>query len=240
MKIVVVHGSPRKGNTYKATELFKKEMQNQGEIEFVDFFLPKDMPEFCRGCMTCFLKGEEKCPHADYTMPILDQMVLADALIFTTPVFALSLSGCMKSFLDHYAFIFIVHRARSEMFEKKAFIISSTVGAGAKSAMKTISTSLKYWGVNRVYTYKFATFGDEWENLKLDKKDKIEKQIKQKASTFYKEVVSGKRHSPYLHIRIMYSISKSILKKYTDESSLDKKYWIEKGWYTGEKNPFKA
>lgn len=180
MKIVVVHGSPRKGNTYKATELFKKEMQNQGEIEFVDFFLPKDMPEFCRGCMTCFLKGEEKCPHADYTMPILDQMVLADALIFTTPVFALSLSGCMKSFLDHFAYIFIVHRARSEMFEKKAFIISSTVGAGAKSAMKTISTSLKYWGVNRVYTYKFATFGDEWDKLKLDKKDKIEKQIKQK------------------------------------------------------------
>ncbi len=240
MKIVIVHGSPRKGNTYKATKLFKEEMQKQGEIEFVDFFLPKDMPDFCCGCMTCFLKGEEKCPHADYTMPILEHMVSADALIFTTPVFALSLSGCMKSFLDHYEYIFIVHRARTEMFKKKAFIISSTVGAGAKAAMKTISTSLKYWGVNRIYTYSFTTFGDEWDNMKAAKKEKSESQIRKKAAGFYKEAASGKRHSPYLHIRIMYLISKFIIKKYTDDSSLDKKYWIEKGWYEGEKNPFKC
>jgi len=239
VKIVIVHGSPRKGNTYKATELFKEEMQKQGEIEFVDYFLPKDMPEFCCGCMACFLKGEEKCPHANYTIPILEQMVSAHALIFTTPVFVLSLSGCMKSFLDHFAYIFIVHRARTEMFKKKAFIISSTVGAGTKAAIKTISTSLKYWGVNRVYTYSFATFGDEWNNMKVDKKEKIERKLKKKATRFYKEVASGKKHRPYIFIRFMYILSKFILKKYTDDSSLDKKYWIEKGWYSGVKSPFK-
>ena len=239
LKIVTVNGSPRKGNTYKATELFKEEMRKRGEIEFVDFFLPNDLPEFCCGCMTCFLKGEEKCPHSDYTMPILEQIVSADALIFTTPVFVLSLSGCMKSFLDHYAYIFIVHRARTEMFKKKAFIISSTVGAGTKSSIKTISTSLKYWGVNRVYSYSFKTFGDEWDNMKAAKKQKLETQIKKKASQFYKEVSSDKKHSPYLIIRIMFLISKFIIRKYTDDSSLDKKYWIEKGWYSGIKSPFK-
>jgi multimeric flavodoxin WrbA len=239
MKVVIVHGSPRKGNTYKATLLFREEMQRLGEIEFVDFFLPKDMPEFCSGCMSCFLRGEEECPHAEYTMPILEQMASADALIFTTPVYVLSLSGCMKSFLDHYAYIFIVHRAKTEMFKKKAFIISSTVGAGTKAAIKTISTSLKYWGVNRVYSYSFATFGDEWDDMKTDKKEKLKKQISKKAIAFYHEVDSGKRHTPYLHIRIMYLLSKYIMKKYTDDSSLDKKYWIEKGWYKGATSPFK-
>ena len=238
MKIVAVHGSPRKGNTYRATELFKEEMRKQGEIEYMDFFLPKDLPEFCCGCMTCFLMGEEKCPHRKYTLPIIAHMVSADALIFTTPVFALSLSGCMKSFLDHFAYVFIVHRPRSEMFKKKAFIIASTVGAGAKAAIKTISTSLKYWGVNRVYTYSFATFGDEWNNMKADKKEKFETQIKKKAVRFYKEVASDIRHSPDILIRIMYLISKYIIKKYADDSSLDKNYWIEKGWYEGKKNPF--
>ena len=120
MKIVIVHGSPRKGNTYKATEVCKEEMRKHGEVEFAEIFLPKDLPEFCCGCMACFLKGKEKCPHAEYTIPILEHMISADALIFTTPVFALSLSGCMKSFLDHYAYIFIVHRSRIEMFKKKA------------------------------------------------------------------------------------------------------------------------
>ena len=239
MKIVIVHGSPRKGNTYKATESFKEEMKKHGEVEFVDIFLPKDLPEFCCGCMACFLKGKEKCPHAEYTIPILEHMISADALIFTTPVFALSLSGCMKSFLDHYAYIFIVHRPRIEMFKKKAFIISSTVGAGTKNAIKTISTSLKYWGINRVYAYSFATFGDEWNNMKADKKEKIEIQIKKKAARFYKEVASGKMHNPYLLIRIMFLVRKMLMKKYDDDSSLDKKYWVEKGWYEGVGNPFK-
>jgi len=238
MKIVVVHGSPRKGNTYKATEQFKKEMEKQGDIEFVDFFLPKDMPEFCHGCMNCFSKGEESCPHATYTMPILEQMVSADGLIFTTPVYALSLSGCMKSFLDHYAYIFIVHRARSEMFHKKAFILSSTVGAGSKAAIKTISTSLKYWGVNRVYQYKFTTFGTEWDNMASDKKSKINREIMNEAKKFYKEVEAGKKHRPYLFIKFMFKMSRFILKKYTDDTSLDKQYWIKKGWYTGEESPF--
>ena len=239
MKIVIVHGSPRKGNTYGATQTFKDEMLKHGEVEFVEFFLPKDMPEFCCGCMSCFLNGEETCPHSKYTMPLLEQMLSADALIFTTPVFALQTSGCMKSFLDHFAFIFLVHRARQEMFKKKAFIISTTVGAGAKDAMKTVSTSLKYWGVNRVYSYSFATFGDEWRGMKADKKDKIISKIQKKANLFYKEVSTGKRHYSYLLMRIMFSVSRFIMKKYNDDSSLDKKYWAEKGWLSGVNSPFK-
>ncbi|MDF1616918.1 flavodoxin family protein [Petrocella sp. FN5] len=188
--------------------------------------------------MNCFLKGEEYCPHATHTMPVLDQMVSADALIFTTPVFVLSLSGCMKSFLDHYAYIFIVHRARSEMFNKKAFILTSTVGAGSKAAIKTISTSLKYWGVNRVYNYSFTTFGTEWDNMALDKKSKIKKEIMNKSKKFYTEVNSGIKHRPYLFISFMFKMSRFILKKYADESSLDKQYWIDQGWYFGEKSPF--
>jgi multimeric flavodoxin WrbA len=240
MKIVVVHGSPRKGNTYKATELFKDKMRKQGEIEFVDFFLPKDLPDFCCGCMTCFLKGEENCPHKDYTLPIMEQFISADALIFTTPVYALSLSGCMKSFLDHFAYSFIVHRARPEMFKMKAFILTSTVGAGRKAATKTIRTSLMYWGVNRIYSYGYATFGDEWKDMSVSKKNKIDKEIQNKAFRFYREVASKKTHRPYFITRIMYIFNKILLKKFHDDSSLDKKYWIEKGWYSGVNNPFKS
>jgi multimeric flavodoxin WrbA len=239
MKVAVVHGSPRKGNTFKATECFKKEMVKCGEIEFVDVFLPKDLPEFCCGCMTCFFKGGDRCPHAQYTMPILKDLISADALIFTTPVYVLSLSGSMKSFLDHFAYMFIVHRARPEMFGKKAFVLSSTVGAGTTSAMKTIRTSLKFWGVNRVYDYGFKTFGDEWDDMKTKKKTKIERKIGKKAFRFYKEVDSGKRHKPYLYIRLMFSVSKFIMKKFNDDQSLDKKYWIEQGWYDGSASPFK-
>ena len=241
MKVVIVHGSPRKGNTFAVAEMFKSEMREQakGNIEFDDVFLPKDMPVFCCGCMNCFTKGEDKCPHAEYTSAILEKLISADAFIFTTPVYVMSLSGAMKSFLDHFAFIFTVHRPREEMFSKKAFIISSTVGAGAKKAIETIRTNLKYWGINKVYDYSFKTFGANWDSLEAKRKDKINKQIKRHAIKFYNDLNSGKRYMPYIDIRAMFWFRRQIMKKYEDETSLDKNYWIKKGWYSGKASPFR-
>ncbi|WP_234978646.1 hypothetical protein [Anaerosalibacter sp. Marseille-P3206] len=39
-----------------------------------EFFLPKDMPNFCCGCTNCFLKGEEFCPHHEVIAPIKTAM----------------------------------------------------------------------------------------------------------------------------------------------------------------------
>ncbi len=238
MKITIIHGSPRKGNTYAATQVFKEEMTKYGNVEFVEFFMPQDLPEFCKGCMTCYLYGEDKCPHANYTLPILEEMVSSDALIMTTPVFVMRETASIKNFLDHLGYIFIVHRARPEMFSKKAMVISSTVGAGTKDAIKAVSISLKYWGVNRIYSYSFKTFGDNWGVMKEEKKNKITSQIKKKAAKFYHEVASGKRHSPYLLIRLMYRVSRFIIRKYYEDDSLDCKYWKKMGWYSGDKKPF--
>ena len=137
-------------------------------------------------------------------------------------------------------FIFIVHRARLEIFRKKAFVISTTVGAGTKNAIKTVSDSLKFWGVNRVYSYSFATFGEEWDSMKAERKEKIISKIKKKAAGFYKEVASGKIHRPYMLIRIMFFAARMLMRKLDDADSLDKKYWVEKGWLSGKNSPFKA
>lgn len=238
MKVVIIHGSPRKGNTFEATEIFKKHMNKKADIQFVDVFLPKDMPEFCCGCMVCFIQGETKCPHAKYTMPIMDEMLSADGLILTSPCYVLSVSGSMKNFLDHYAYAFIVHRAREEMFRKKAFILCSTVGAGARSAARLIGTSLKQWGINRIHSYVFKTFGDDWHNMKLKKRTRFETQIEKKAKTFYHEINSNRVHRPYFYTRLMFHLRKLLMKKFDDNQSLDKQYWIEKGWLNGSKRPF--
>ncbi len=75
MKITIIHGSPRKGNTYEAANIVKEEMEKHDEIEFKEYFLPNDMPEFCRGCFSCFFKGESFCPHAKYVQPIVSDML---------------------------------------------------------------------------------------------------------------------------------------------------------------------
>jgi len=234
MKIAVINGSPRKENTYAATELFKNEMVLCGNVEFTEIFLPHDLPEFCKGCMQCLEKSEQSCPDSQYTLPILNMLLTADAIIFTTPVYVLQATGAVKAFLDHFAFIFIVHRARLEMFGKKAFVISTTAGAGTKEAMKTIITNLKFWGVNRIYSAGFAMRAINWETVNRGRRAKFENKLKKSARRFYKEVASGKKRSAYLFMRLMFLFRRGMLKNEVDTA--DKKYWEEQGWL--KKSPF--
>jgi multimeric flavodoxin WrbA len=235
MKMVIIHGSPRKGNTYSLTQLFKNELLKYGKIEFVEYNMPTDLPEFCCGCMNCFIKGNEYCPHSKYTIPILDSILAADALIVTSPVYVSQVSGSIKNFLDHYAYLFMVHRPNEKMFTKKAFIISTTAGVGTKSVIKTISKSLVSWGINRIYSIGTALLSPEWETIKSKRKSKIEKKVKTKAKQFYKEIISQKHHFPYIYTLMLYYISRLWMKSYDENTSLDKRYWMEKGWLN--KNP---
>jgi multimeric flavodoxin WrbA len=238
MNVTVIHGSPRKGNTYEITEKFKKEMQTQGEVSFREFFLPKDMPEFCKGCFTCILRDEKACPHASFIQPILEAMLEADALIFTTPVYVMSATGAMKAFLDHFGFMFYVHRARPEMFHKKAFILSTTAGAGTKSAMKTIAASLKYWGINRVYSRGFVMHSIKWNQMPDKKKNRYERMLRSDAVKFYHAVASKKDKTPYLHTRFMVFMCRQFQKR-ADDGAVDKEYWKEQGWLDGN-SPFRT
>jgi multimeric flavodoxin WrbA len=237
MNITVVHGSPRKnGNTYTAARQFMSAMQICGDVTFTEFFLPDALPEFCRGCMICVMSGEDQCPHKAYTLPILDAMLKADALIFTTPVYVMSESGVMKAFLDHFPYLYFVHRPREEMFAKKAFVLSTTLGAGTKSAIKTVSASLRFWGVNRVYSAGFALHEVTWDKIPARRKQKIESRIAQRATAFYGEVASKKRKRPYMFLQIMSIFMRKMAAGY-DDDFLDKQYWLQKGWL--KKSPFR-
>jgi len=241
MKVIVFHGSPRKGNTYAATKIFMNEMMVCGEIEFIEYFLPNDLPEFCRGCFLCLCESARLCPHSKYTLPILENLLDADALIFTTPVYVLQTTGAVKAFFDHFSWMFIVHRARPEMFKKKAFVLSTTAGAGTKAAMKTIITNFKFWGINKIYSAGFAMRAIDWETVNPKRREKFERKLKKSARRFFRETASGKKHSPYLLTRLMFYIRRGMLKKdmasQSDESAVaDIRHWQEQGWFN--KNPF--
>ena len=238
MKIVLVNGSPRKGNTYHAAKLFFNEMTKFGEITCTEYFLPRDLPEFCIGCGKCFDKGEANCPHAKYTLPILNSMLEADALIFTTPVFVWQTTGAMKNFLDHFAHLFLAHRPRKEMFSKKAFILSTATGGLKKSAIKPVATNLKLWGINRVYSQGFilhVMHPGTWDSMRVKHREKIEKIIRRRARKFYR-MVNAKRRPPYLFTRAMFYVSRRMIRADRKNRAYDESYWREKGWMEG--NPF--
>lgn len=210
MKYVIINGSPRKKNTWKVVEQVKKNLD--GEFEEVQ--LIKEKIAICNGCFKCFTDGEEKCPHHDRVSQIMEKIDEADGIIITSPVYALNVSGLLKNFIDHTAYLY--HRPKH--FTKKALVIVTTAGAAHKKVANYMDETLRHWGVNRVYKINLACGGKD--NLDTKKIDDV-------ALEFRNDVESGKLHSPKLMDLIFYEVWRVMaIKEY---NALDKKYWTETG-----------
>ena len=231
MTIAVFHGSPRKGNTYIATQIFLDELSNYSDVQYSEFFLPGAIPEFCTGCQLCLGNPHEKCPHSQYVTPILNAILCADALIFTTPHFgACSMSGSMKNLLDHLDFLTLNVSPREEIFHKKGFII--TTGAGSAATIKPIKKYLKNWGMNRVYSLGLRMFAHKWDSMPKAKQRKFERVLRRCARRFY----NTPKGYPYIATIFMYHMSKFILKRYVGEGNYPYEYWKANGYF--KKRPF--
>ena len=117
MNVLTVMGTAHKGNTRAVVDLFLKEFDDDNN-SFDELVLPNDFNNFCMGCANCILKGEDKCPHYNEVSKIVERIEKADLIILATPVFVGSCSGSMKAFLDHLAYMWLVHRPNEKMFNK--------------------------------------------------------------------------------------------------------------------------
>ncbi|OPL09391.1 MAG: hypothetical protein AVO33_00810 [delta proteobacterium ML8_F1] len=129
MKILVVHGSPRKGgNTVK---YFEKTFVRQPEDEIRTFFLVDFRIHPCTGCLACSKTGE--CPFEDDMNLIYEGAGWADRLVFTTPVYFNSVTSYMKVMMDRfqrdYARRFILGTQKKVEPHKKGLLFAT---AGSK------------------------------------------------------------------------------------------------------------
>ena len=96
MKIVIVNGSARKGNTLAAIEAFVDGAKGKHEIEIIR---PDRLNiAFCKGCDACeCYKG---CIVKDDTNPTIDKIAAADLIVFASPVYWWGLSAQTKLVID--------------------------------------------------------------------------------------------------------------------------------------------
>lgn len=95
MKIVVINGSARKGNTNTAIQAFIEGAQKH-DIEMIQPDKLHIAP--CKGCNSCgCYKG---CIDQDDTNPTVDKITSADMILFTTPVYWWGMSGQLKLLID--------------------------------------------------------------------------------------------------------------------------------------------
>lgn len=231
MKIVLIHGQNHKGSSYHIGRMVAEKIR--GEKEITEFFLPRDLNRFCLGCYSC-IKDESKCPFFEEKSRITKAMEEADCLIFTTPTYCMRASAPMKSFLDLTFTYWMIHKPRASMFRKRAVIVSTAAGAGAKSAVKDIAVSLEYCGVPFIKKYGIGVQAMGWEGVSDKKRAKIEKdagKIAAKLSDTRKPHVGIKTKAIFLAMRMMQ-------KGNMGAGEEEHRYWQEKGWL-GKARPWK-
>ena len=169
MNITVINGTEKHGVTYRLKEMFLAEFKDRASI--TEYDLPKDCPNFCNGCISFTIKGENTCKDAEYIGRMDRSLLQADLIVMTSPAYVFHITGAMKALLDHFAYRWIPHRPAPEMFGKRAVIITQCLGAGAKPAAKDIKHSLSWWGVSKIGIFTGALMGDiVWERLSEKKK----------------------------------------------------------------------
>ena len=97
MKVLVIMGSPRKGNTYRAAKRIEDAMRSHGDVGFEYLMLGDVALAPCRGCMACLEWGEEHCPVRDDAPAVREKLQDADGVIFASPVYGLAVTGQMKT-----------------------------------------------------------------------------------------------------------------------------------------------
>ena len=96
MKILVLNGSPRKGNTVTAITAFAEGAKANNEVEIIDTYKLKVSP--CMACDAC--ECTKGCVASDDSNMIVDKIVSADMVVFASPVYWWGISAQMKLVID--------------------------------------------------------------------------------------------------------------------------------------------
>lgn len=230
MNITVINGTEKHGMTYRLKEMFLEGFREKANI--TEYYLPKDCPNFCSGCISCTIKGENTCKDVEYIGRMDKSLLKADLIVMTSPAYVFHVTGAMKAFLDHFAYRWIPHRPAPEMFGKRAVIITQCLGAGAKYAAKDIKHSLSWWGISKIGIFTGALMNDiVWERLSEKKREELTGNMK-KISQKFAQIDYTKPARTSLLIKIRFTVCRMMQKKLhkNDPEYLDGKYWMQQGW----------
>ncbi len=238
MNITVINGTEKHGVTYRLKEIFLAEFKDKANI--TQYYLPKDCPNFCSGCISCTINGENTCKDAEYIEKIDKSLVEADLIVMTSPAYVFHVTGAMKAFLDHFAYRWLPHRPAPEMFGKRAVIITQCLGAGAKAAAKDIRHSLSWWGISEIGIFTGTLTSDiVWDKLSEKKRAELTKKMKRLSQKFAQIDYTNPAHTNF-NTKIKFSFCRMLQQSLhkDDPEYLDGKYWSQQGWL-GKTRPWK-
>jgi multimeric flavodoxin WrbA len=227
MKIIAICGSPRKGNCYKALTTIRD------AFPLIDFeilhLIDLDFKP-CKGCYTCVLKGESKCPLKDDRDKILEKIAEADGLILASPVYSHMVSALIKNLFERLGYM--AHRPL--FFHKFAMSMVTCSGYGAESALAYMDKMLGVYGFNLAPSLELQVYPGKVKESTLNREKST-----QAVEALIDKIKTGKRDQPSIGMMVPFMIFKYVSKLDKDLMAADFEYYKDKGdYYYDVKIPF--
>lgn len=224
MKIAVLHGQRRKGSTWHITQQLLDKLSAQTDTDIAEFYMGDNTA--CVGCFSCFLNGENTCPHYGQNQPAMDALEAADLIVVDSPCYCMEMSGQLKVFMDHMAYRWMSHRPSPAMFHKLGVTVSTTAGMGAGRVTKSAARQLFYWGVAKTWRLPVAVGAMGWDTVPEKKKAEIDAKTTKLASKLLRK---SSRAKPGLKTRFIFTMMRGMHKGNT-WTPRDPDHWRAQGW----------
>ena len=234
MKILVIHGSMRKGNTYTLAKEVMDRLAKKPDVEIIEYSVAElDLP-FCISCHVCFSKGEASCPHFGRLERVTSALLECDGLILSGVSYVRALNGAMKNLIDHFAYFF----HRPALFGKHGMVIATSAGTGERRVARYLRNVMGQWGVNGALIVT-----QNAKKQRLQSSPKAAKRLDEAAERFYQRIQSKQRISPSAqNIAVHNAFRAMLLSEFTDAPA-DTRYWQQSGFsdraYPVKTNPVK-
>lgn len=225
MKILAIIGTPTRecGYTTKTVDALAESIKKQrpdAEIEYVyleDIKLPR-----CQGFLTCVKQGALRCPFSEDVNKLVQSMLVADAVIFASPVHCFNVSTLMKNMID----LLVYQMHRPEFFGKKAIVVTSAAGAGQGGVLKYLRKTVSIWGFHVVG--QLGTHSGLFEDPRYQ--PKLRKAADAVAGRLLRAIDRNVTPQPGIAQLINFRVWRSVIKRSKDASPYDWNYWHEAGW----------
>lgn len=219
-RILVVMGSPRKGNTFGAAEQLRALMAADGSVAFEYLWLRDVDLEQCRGCAVCVGKGEEFCPIKDDVPAILQKMREADGIVLASPVYSWQVPGLLKVLIDRLSYT--MHRP--QLYGKKVVVVTGMLGT--KDVEHYLTAVARFWGAKVVATAGLLTP----PTVPARQQEKNGRILAKAAAAFGRALQPGRQTSPPLRSVLYFRGGRALIDEQRDETPVDYRYWKEHGW----------
>ncbi len=228
MKIIALVSSQRKkGNTVRIVQMIEAHMRTIAarqriSLEFETLYLGDMEVQFCRGCRSCFDRGEDKCPLKDDLPAIRAKMDAADGLILASPVYVDDVNGIAKNWMDRLAYV--CHRPA--FGGKCAYPLATVGGSSTTHALRTMNAALLTWGYHLAGQAGYK-MGALMEHAELE--SRYQKETAQVARQLFRAVSEQHARRPSFVSLVAFKIQQMAWQR-EPSGSYDYDYWQKQGW----------